>query len=341
MRVRRLAILLFLIISSVAYSQEPPYSEDNHWKDVCQKALAEPVVTPSLPGNSAQELAKCDETALYYGFTDKPDYSAALECGWYERAHPKETEANMFYGAGVLTMLYANGKGTARNYELAIRFACEQSWAAEYEQALRIGHLEYLRDTGAQTTKFDLCDDIASGLNQGACAHVDARTSDAKRGLRFALVAQSLPPAAKNLLPTLQQAEKEFEEIRIDHEIDLTGTARSAFAFGDQTRLQDQFVINLERFGRGDVSPATPDDLAQLDQQLNAVYQQIQNSSARQWDGTVKPEGIRLTQRKWLALADEWARFAQVAYPNLSSETVRAQLIRLRLHQLRKLAPQP
>src|SRR6185437_2869846 len=98
MRVRRLAILLFLIISSVAYSQEPPYSEDNHWKDVCQKALAEPVVTPSLPGSSAQELAKCDETALYYGFTDKPDYSAALECGWYERAHQGNRSQHVLRG---------------------------------------------------------------------------------------------------------------------------------------------------------------------------------------------------------------------------------------------------
>jgi len=343
MRVHRLAILLFLIISSVANSQQQPqslaYNEVEHWQEVCKKALAEPLTVPSFPGISADKLATCDETALYYGFTGKPDYAAALECGWYERAHPKENEANMFYGPGVLTMLYANGKGTPRNYELAIRFACEQTWAAEAEQELRIGHLEYLRDSKAQSTTFDLCDDITSGLNQGACSLVESRRADAKRELKMASVVRSLSPNAKALLPALRQAEKAFEQTRVDNEIDFSGTARSAFEFEDETRLREQFVINLERFGRGDVPAATPADLAQLDRQLNAVYQQIQQIPAKEWYGTVKPDGIRRTQRKWLALADEWARFARVAYPDLSPETVRAQLIRLRLDQLRHFVP--
>lgn len=343
MRAHRLATLLVLIISCVAYSQQPPYSpaysEDEHWQEVCKKALAEPLTVPSFTSASAETLANCDETVLYYGLVGKPDYAAALECGWYERAHPKENAANMFYGPGVLTMLYANGKGTARDYELAIRFACEQPWAAEYEQSLRIGHLEYLRDTNAQKTTFDLCDDITSGLNQGACAHLDARRADATRKLKIASITQALPPAAKDLLPALEKAEKAFEETRINHEIDLSGTARAAFQFGDQTKLRDQFVINLDRFGQGDVPEATAADLGKLDQELNAVYQQIQHAPAKAWYGTVRPEGIRETQLKWLALVDEWETFARAAYPGLSSERIRAQLIRLRVHQLRAIAP--
>jgi hypothetical protein len=53
----------------------------------------------------------------------------------------------------------------------------------------------------------------------------------------------------------------------------------------------------------------------------------------------VKPDGIRETERKWVALADAWSEFARQAYPNLDTNTVRAQIIRLRLHQLRSLAP--
>ena len=46
---------------------------------------------------------------------------------WFQLAHPQETVGNMFYGPGVLTMLYANGLGVSRDYGLAIRFACERT----------------------------------------------------------------------------------------------------------------------------------------------------------------------------------------------------------------------
>ncbi|MGI4827284.1 MAG: hypothetical protein ACRYFU_03700 [Janthinobacterium lividum] len=71
----------------------------------------------------------------------------------------------MFYGPGVLTMLYANGYGTPRDYKLALRFACEQSWASDAEFALRVGHLEALSHTPAQSYTFDLCEDTTSGLS--------------------------------------------------------------------------------------------------------------------------------------------------------------------------------
>jgi len=332
-----------LIVTTAAYgaAQDLPYSADEHWEQVCEKAKAGTLKEPSLTGPLASDkLAKCDETELYYGFSGKPNYAAALQCGWYERAHPRESSGNMFAGPGVLTMLYANGKGVQRDYELAIRFACEEPWSSVAEYGSRIGHLEYLRDTKAQATDFDLCDDITSGLSQGICERVVARAADAERAVKIAAIAERLPAAAKALLPALEGAEKAFEEARIETEIDLSGTARAAFEIEDEMKLQDQFLINLQRFARGDVPAASAADLAKLDQQLNAVYRQIQHSSAQAWEfTTVKPEGIRRTQRSWLTLADAWEKFRVAAYPGLSAETMRAQLIRLRLHQLRALAP--
>jgi uncharacterized protein YecT (DUF1311 family) len=282
---------------------------------------------------SADKLAHCDEMQLYYGFDGKPDYEAALQCGWYERAHPQPQVGNMFYGPGVLTMLYANGLGIRRHYDLALRFACEQPWASETEFALRVGHIEHLRDNEGTAKKFDLCDDITSGLNQGTCALVAARAADAKRDAKLNSLIHTLSPEAQAALPALRKAEKAFEESRVKTEIDLSGTARAVFQFSDQTKLHDQFLINLERFGRGDIPPASTADVTNLERQLNEVYQQIQNAPPGAWEyGTVQPEGIRKTQRAWLALARAWEDFAKSAYPTLSPERVRAQLIRLRLH---------
>ncbi len=83
-------------------------------------------------------------------------------------------------------MLYANGFGVERNYDLAIRFSCENASAAEAEMEGRIGHLEYLRDhPGVKAKRFDLCDDATSGLMEGQCAYIDEQPRIAKRERRI------------------------------------------------------------------------------------------------------------------------------------------------------------
>lgn len=319
--------------------QEPRYDEDDNWEQVCQAAQAKPLVPPHSVGPLVGDrLTKCDEAALYYGLGNQPNYAAALQCGWYERAHPRSDEADLFYGPGVLAMLYANGQGVARNYDLAIRFSCENDWTAKAEMALRIGHLEFLRKTNPPTTKFDLCDDITSGLGEGECTRIVTRAADAVRNRKIAAIVATLPPAAKTSFASLQAAEAAFEDSRIGTEVDLSGSGRAAFELEDQRKLGDQFLINLQRFGKGDIPKASADDLAELDGKLNEVYQQIQHSPASEWEVvTIKPSGIRETERKWVALADAWMAFSRLAYPDLAPTRVRAQLIRLRLHQLRSL----
>lgn len=244
----------------------------------------------------------------------------------------------MFYGPGVLTMLYANGRGVERNYDLAIRFSCENEWAAPAEQEYRVGHLEYLRTTLATTDSFDLCDDITSGLSMGACRSVISGNFRAARDRKITAEVTKLPAPAKQLLTNLQGAEEAFEQSRTRYEIDLSGTARGLFAQREEDKLSDQFLINLQRFHKRDVPRTSREELAKLDENLNATYQQLQNAPAKSWEfGTIKPEGIRDTERAWLKLVDAWVAFSRVAYPSLPETTMRAQLIRLRTHQLQSL----
>src|SRR3569623_860804 len=125
-----IALLSLLTYSASSFGQSS-YSDPN-WQQACEKTKATQIEQPNPPEPlPTSKLAGCNEQDLYYGFHGKPAYPAALQCGWYERAHPRPTEANMFYGPGVLTMLYANGQGVARNYDTAIHFACEEYWASE------------------------------------------------------------------------------------------------------------------------------------------------------------------------------------------------------------------
>ena len=317
----------------------PDYHKEGEWQRVCELAQQQPLaIAPPAGPLSEQQLTACDETALYYGIGAKPDYAAALQCGWFHRAHEQRTLANMFYGPGVLTMLYANGKGVRRNYDLAIRFACEQGWASEAEMEYRIGHLQHLRDTKAESGTFDLCDDITSGLSQGICTSIQTRTADVSRSRKIDEIVDGLTVPAKGAFPPLQAAESAFEAARIEQEVDLSGTARGAFALEEEARLRDQFLVNLQRFGRGGIPSASDADLSLLEQKLNTIYKRIQNSPSSKWEfGTIKPEGIRDTERKWISLADAWIAFGRIAYPDLSATRIRAQLIRLRLQQLRSL----
>ena len=334
------ALLMALCVNAAVFAQSPDYPAEKNWVQVCEESKAQPIEelmhsSPLVP----DKLASCDESALYYGFDGKPDYPAALQCGWNQRAHPQPSNANMFYGPGVLTMLYANGLAVERNYDLATHFACEEQWASEAEMALRIGHLEYLRHhaTGA---KFDLCDDITSGLSMGFCTSIDTRRADVNRAQEISAIVTKLPDGARAAFSRLQSAESAFEDSRSGLEVDLSGTARGMFELQEQKKLRDQFLINLQRFGSADIPPATTSDLAALDRQLNVTYRQIQEAPPSTWRyGTIKPEGIRDTERTWIALTDAWLDFARAAYPTLSATSVHAQLIRLRLHQLRSLAP--
>ena len=81
-------------------------------EQTCAEALARPLKTPPPTGPlTARELPQCDALALYYGFAAKPDHAAALQCAYYQRAHPNPQVGDPFAGPGILSMLYANGDG--------------------------------------------------------------------------------------------------------------------------------------------------------------------------------------------------------------------------------------
>jgi hypothetical protein len=335
----RMRSTLFALAILLAASPLSP--AQTHTETVCAAATAQPLQPPDLPGPlSPTQLRTCDEQALYYGFSTPPNYPAALQCGWYQQAHPQNTVGNMFYGEGVLTMLYANGLAIPKDTQLAIRLACQNSWAAPAETQGRVAHLEALATSHAQTAKFDLCDDITSGLSMGSCEMIRSSFADPVRTKKLQAISSKFPAAIRPAFLTLQAAESAFEDARTGNEIDLSGTARAMFAIQEQTKLRDQFLINLQRFGTRDIPPASSADLATLEARLNTTYQQVLALPPSVWqDGTIKPQGIRTTQQTWQALTQAWLNFARLAYPDLSPARIHAQLIRLRLHQLRSLKP--
>lgn len=337
---RIILALFFALMWDVSVAQVEP---EANWDKVCQVArTAALAIAPPAGTLSGNQLSNCDESTLYYGMGQKPDYAAALQCGLHHLAdyHAHGGGGDLFSGPGVLTMLYANGQGVRRDYDLAIRFACEmgdvEAGVTDKEMAFRIGLLEQMR-TQEKPEKFDLCDSLLGPTGESSCATLEASVAAAKNSSKVEKLAQGLPAAANTALDKLKAAEDEFETVCSDKEVEQSGTGGPAFVEMERKALDDQFRSNLQRFGRGQIPAASKADLAQLERELNAIYRRIQNSPASKWEGTIQPEGIKETERKWIALADAWMAFGRIAYPKLSPEQIRAQLIRSRLDQLREI----
>lgn len=100
----------FALIAAVTSAQTTAQRPEKNWSQVCARSTAAPL-TPSFAHVEAESnLPHCDSTALYYGFDHPADWAAALQCAYWQRAHPRPSEGHPFYGPGVLTTLYANGR---------------------------------------------------------------------------------------------------------------------------------------------------------------------------------------------------------------------------------------
>jgi len=308
-------------------------------EQVCAEAQAQPLKAQPPSGPlAARDLPNCDALALYYGFSGKPNYPAALQCAYYQRAHPNEHEGNPFAGPGILSMLYANGQGVDLDLDLAVRFTCEVTSAAVAEISGRLEHLEQLRTEGANETPFDLCDDATSGYMAGACANVQSKFRSVKRNQQLAALQTGWTPATKTAFAHLSQAEDAFAETRSREEVDLSGTARAMFSIDEAETLRDQVLVNLKDFKAGRIPAATAAQADQAEQEMNATLAQLKSLPADAWKfTTVTFEGIDKTQQTWLTTRDAWIAFARVAYPSLGDDRVRSRLTRQRAHQLRSL----
>lgn len=303
-------------------------------KATCDAVLARPLQPE--PALDPSFKADCDSTAFYFGLGRPVDYSAARRCALVERSVPRPSIGDMFYGPGILSMIYANGKGVKPDFTLATRFVCEDEWAAPAELQFRLELLERDKKTG-QVHAFDLCDTSTSGLSEGFCASINARAADADREKTLKRLTAALDAQQSAAFHRLQVAEAAFEEARTRNEVDLSGTGRAAFSFEEQQKLRDSFVRTLRLVLSGTLQEKT--GLASADRRLNATYRSLRAAKPDpdRW-GTVTFEGIQTTQRAWLPVRDSWSAFAEALHGKTAPADIAAFITLQRNTQLAEFA---
>ncbi len=323
-----IAALLFMpaIPSAFCQMEEAPPEV----KQSCAQMKNVKLPASDRPGSEEKKaLAKCVSADLYFGFGQPSDPGKARECAYLEI---ERGDGLMFGGRSILMMVYANGKGATRDFDVALKLACEIDGApAEIEG--RVQHLTRLKQEHWTGDDFSLCDDITSGSMQGACAGLQERFAQQKRQVKLDAIVAHWTSEERRAFHEFQPAANKFFAARADNEVDLSGTGRAAFEIEEQASLQDGLVSALQKFERGELPSSSADGFDRANAELNFAYEKIQKTPGFKW-GSVTSGQIKQTQRAWVAYRDAWVKFGGKKYPGVSAESWKMWLTQERTKML-------
>lgn len=282
--------------------------------------------------DSVPKSDTCSSYAHYFGFGCVQDFRKAKAKAYAERQGKVD---DPFRGASLLSMVYANGHGAPRDFDLAAKFSCEPN-SAEAESEDRLDHLERLAEDDSPSGDFSICDDLTSGYMQGICATHWNRLHDIQLREKLAEITRGWNKAERDSFERFRNGFDEYNGHHAGNEVDMSGTARSAMYIEELERGEDSLVACLLRFEKDIFPNASPDQFRRSDSILNRVYKRIQRDTATPM-GTVQREDIRRTQRKWLLYRDAWVRFARVKYPRFDEISIKNWLTMERVKELEKL----
>jgi uncharacterized protein YecT (DUF1311 family) len=226
----------------------------------------------------------------------------------------------------MLTTVYANGEGAARNLDLAIRLACTFPGAEPAEYDRRVTRLAALRDRNWQGRDFSWCDDIDPGLVTGLCAsHRAALARPQREAAQRALIAR-WSPGQRTAYEPLRRAFEEFVAASAAGDLASGGSSYASLRNRLEQGLRDQFADMLQRLENGRAPRFTAAQFRTEDLQLNQAYQ-ARLADERQYDAPgITPESIQNAQRAWLRYRDAFLAFAAVKYPRVARERLAAWL---------------
>ncbi len=329
-----LAIVSLLLCTAAAAQPEYWGDADFHKEypeSVARCAQYRKVEPPAADRPTAAQLSvlkACDSSDAYYGITGPGDPVKARHCAFAEMARGENDGPA---GAGVLMMLYANGRGVKPSLPYAIRMACTVG-GAPFEVSGRIAALEGRMKGQGTDTEFDYCDDVTSGYGTSQCAVLGSRVQDQQRAGKVAALSRGWTPAQKAAWDRVIAAETAYADALTDGEVDLSRTMRGVFAQEAENDIKDGTVGLLEALDGKAMDRDGPGQFQKSDAALNAAWKKVMANSFEDF-GTVTRDGVRETQRAWIRYRDAWRAFANLTWPGMG-ETAADYLTRERTNAL-------
>ena len=293
---------------------------------MCEKYRNIPLPKRDLPAASSKDTS-CDVTDLYYGINGPPQPVKARECAY--RMYLKDVAAHRNFwdgiaGAEILMMIYANGKGVARSFDLAIKFACE----VVPDTAERVAHLERLKAENWTGSDFDQFDDYSDRPAANAeLTSIEVRRAEIIRDQKLRRLTRKWSNRELQALQDLQGAAQEHFEARFDAQ-DFNGSGTAKWTRGTSP-FEDEFVNQLEELEQGHLPNSSEADFAKADAMLNAVY-----AETLERVGKYRIAGIRSTQQSWIPYREAWVKFGRLKYPKVGAISWRTWVTQQRIAEL-------
>ncbi len=292
-----------------------------------------PPASDQVNGARRAALAGCDAEKLYYGIGVPAQPEKARDCAMLK----SRDGGDPFGGAALLSMIYANGRGAAKDLDLAIHFACYIE-GAPAEMAGRVEHLMKIRAGQAPGKEFSVCDDATSGMLTGFCVAHDERIAKVALEGRVDSMLTGMSGAQKAAFFRLRSAMNDYAEKSASNEVDLTGSMRGVFFSQRRDEVRSAWSKLLKAMENGEaVHPKA--GLASSDKELNRVYRRIMSKPMPYSDmsGAVTRDGIRIAERAWINYRDAWVAYAKARHPKVDAMALKAKLTELRTEFLKSL----
>ncbi len=307
---------IFLLTGLTAFSQST--ISDPGAKQMCAAVKNVELPTADKPTPAEEKsLASCVSVDAYFGFGQSADPAKARKCAYAEIDRGAKAP---IAGKAILMMVYANGNGAARNYDAAIKLACELG-GAPGDDAGRVHQLDRLKKQNWTGSNFSVCDHSSGREMYEQCAILTERFDKIERDQKFNELIAGWKPAEKKAFHIFMEEANKFYEIQAKNGVNLEGT----FEIQEEIFFKNNLLSSFEAFERGELPKYSTEEFQKSEAEEQAAYVRTQNGPDTKW-GTITRESVRKSQDEWQRYRNAWIAFGRQKYPSVTEQSWKAWL---------------
>jgi hypothetical protein len=262
-------------------------------------------------------LAKCISADLYFGFGQPADPEKARKCAYAEMDRDAKAPIG---GKAILMMIYANGNGATRNFDVATKLACSLG-GGPGDDAGRVYQLDRLKKQNWAGNTFSVCDHSSARELYEQCAILSERFDKIERDQKFNDLIAAWKPAEKKAFHTFMEEANKFYEVQAKNGVNLEGT----FEIQEEIFFKNNLLSSLQAFERGELPNYTAEEFQKAEAAEQAAYQRTQTGDVAQW-GTVTRQSVQKSEDEWRRYCIAWIAFGRQKYPGVSEQSWKAWL---------------
>jgi hypothetical protein len=303
--------LSLTLVSTAAFCQTE--ISDPGAKQICASVKEVEIPTADRPTPAEESaLAGCSSVDAYFGFGAPVDPVKARKCALAEIDRDARTPLG---GKPILMMVYANGRGVPRNFDVAIKLACAIG-GAPGDAAGRVHQLDRLKKSDWKGDNFSICDHSSGHELYEQCAILQERFDKIERDQKLKELSSAWSARDRKAFHSFLAQAEEFFQVQAMNGVNMEGT----FEVSEEAFLKNGLLAALEQFERGELPRYSAAEFQRAEAAEHAAYLRTQTGSVAAW-GTVTRESVKKSEEAWHRYRDAWISFARQKYPSVSVQS--------------------